>query len=154
MVTGPACQRPVELRTALKVPAGVPIPGEKVRREVTTMATVRASCPECGDVEMSIRQVRVEVCRTTDVSTYSFQCPGCAVRVCKPAAPHVVDTLVAAGVSPVTWELPAELAEPKSGPPISHDDLLAFHFALADDAWLSRTLERARLTARSDREAA
>ena len=108
------------------------------------MATVRASCPDCGDVEMSIRQVRVEVCRTTEVSTYSFQCPSCRVRVCKPAAPHVVDTLVAAGVRPVTWELPAELAEAKVGPPISHDDVLAFHFALADDARVAELLDATR----------
>ncbi|HET9692643.1 MAG TPA: hypothetical protein VFP61_15960 [Acidimicrobiales bacterium] len=110
------------------------------------MATVRASCPDCGDVEMSIRQVRVEVCRTTEVSTYSFQCPGCRMRVSKPAAPHVVDTLVAAGVRPVAWDLPAELSEVKIGPPISHDDVLAFHFALADDAGVAAWLDASRST--------
>ena len=108
------------------------------------MATVRASCPDCGDVEMSIRQVKVEVCRATEASTYSFQCPTCRKRVCKPAAPHVVDTLVAAGVRPVVWDLPAELTETKMGPPISHDDVLAFHFALADDAQVAAFLESTR----------
>jgi hypothetical protein len=95
-------------------------------------------------VEMSIRQVQVEVCESSDVSTYSFQCPRCRFRVSKGAAPHVVQTLMAAGVAVHTWELPAELAETKSGPAISHDDLLAFHFELADDAWLARNLSRQR----------
>lgn len=118
------------------------------------MATVRASCPDCGDVEMSIRQVRVQVCRSTDVATYSFQCPGCRVRVCKAAAPHVVDTLVAAGVAPTTWDLPAEMYEPKPGPRITHDDLLAFHFALADDALLARSLARQAVEGPSRQQAA
>jgi hypothetical protein len=89
---------------------------------------------------MHIREVRVEVCRSTEVSTYSFQCPTCRLRVCKPAAPHVVDTLVSAGVRPMIWDLPAELDEVKAGPPITHDDLLAFHFALADDGRLADSL--------------
>ena len=106
------------------------------------MATVRASCADCGDVEMSILQVQVEVCSSIDVSTYSFLCPRCRMRVSKPAAEHVVDALVAAGVSVVRWELPGELWEAKSGPVITHDDLLSFHFELAEDGWLARNLAR------------
>ncbi|MCU4184670.1 hypothetical protein K6U06_09890 [Acidiferrimicrobium sp. IK] len=106
------------------------------------MATVRANCAECGDVEMSIRQVQVEVCDSTDVSTYSFLCPKCRLRVSKPATAHVVQTLVAAGVEVVYWELPAEMWEQKDGPAITHDDLLAFHYQLDDDAWLQRNLSR------------
>jgi hypothetical protein len=33
------------------------------------------------------------------------------------------------------WNLPAELWEPKVGPAITHDDLLAFHVALEGDLW-------------------
>jgi hypothetical protein len=33
------------------------------------------------------------------------------------------------------WTLPAELEEPKVGPPITHDDLLSFHLAMQDDRW-------------------
>lgn len=104
------------------------------------MATVRANCAECGDVEMSIRQVQVEVCDSTDVSTYSFLCPKCRLRVSKAAAPHVVETLVAAGVAMIHWELPAELWEPKSGPAVTHDDLLAFHYEIDD--WLAEHLSK------------
>jgi hypothetical protein len=31
--------------------------------------------------------------------------------------------------------MPAELAEPKRGPSISHDDLLEFHLALENEDW-------------------
>ncbi len=40
-----------------------------------------------------------------------------------------------AGSRVVAWSLPAELSEPKIGPPICHDDLLEFHLALERDAW-------------------
>ncbi|MEZ5262218.1 MAG: hypothetical protein R2755_10700 [Acidimicrobiales bacterium] len=32
-----------------------------------------------------------------------------------------------------TWDLPAELREPRQGAPITHDDLLDFHQTLYDD---------------------
>jgi hypothetical protein len=48
----------------------------------------------------------------------------------KPAADKVVEVLSTAGVEVVSWTLPQELYETKLGPPISHDDLLAFHIAL------------------------
>ncbi len=108
------------------------------------MATVRANCADCGDVEMSIRQVQVEVCRSTDLSTYSFLCPKCRLRASKAAAPHVVQTLLAAGATLVYWEMPAELWEVKSGPAITHDDLLAFHYDLDEEGWLQRSLSRQR----------
>jgi hypothetical protein len=31
--------------------------------------------------------------------------------------------------------VPAEALEPKSGPPINHDDILAFHELLQSDDW-------------------
>jgi hypothetical protein len=56
--------------------------------------------------------------------------------VSKPAEPRIIDLLLSAGVHLVTWDLPAELAEPKSGPPITYDDLLGFHFDMEQDGWL------------------
>jgi len=40
----------------------------------------------------------------------------------------------------VNWDLPAELSEPKSGPAITYDDLLAFHFELDSDDWLEQVI--------------
>ena len=94
---------------------------------------IRASCPTCGDVELTTRDVRVLLCSTTYESSYAFQCPSCRVAVSKPAEARVVDVLLASGISLSVWHMPAELDECKSGPAISYDDLLAFHFQLGSD---------------------
>jgi predicted RNA-binding Zn-ribbon protein involved in translation (DUF1610 family) len=109
----------------------------RVRREAQ-VATIRASCPSCGDVELTSTDVTVLVCSTNNEGAYAFQCPECRVAVTKPAEPRVVDLLVSTGVKLSVWQLPAELEEPKSGPPINYDDLLAFHFLLQQDNWFDQ----------------
>ncbi len=103
-----------------------------------TMATIRATCPQCGDVEMTTDDVEVRVCADDNTGTYLFQCPICAARVTKIAESHVVDLLAASGVKVTVWVLPAELEEERAGEPISHDDLLDFHDLLHEDnAWFT-----------------
>ena len=55
------------------------------------------------------------------------------MAVVKPAEPRIVDLLVASGVELSTWTLPGELYEERSGPPLTHDDLLDFHLMLDGD---------------------
>jgi hypothetical protein len=98
-------------------------------------AIVRATCPTCGDIELTVDQVQVQVCVTTGSSTYSFLCPACAFIVNKEANDSVVESLTSAGSRLVAWALPAELGEPKVGPRITHDDLLEFHLALESADW-------------------
>ncbi len=101
------------------------------------MATIRASCAECGDVELTTADVTVRVCADDHRGAYAFRCPRCTMVVVKDAEPRIVELLVASGVSLTTWRLPAELAEPRRGGAITHDDLLDFHDLLADDAqWM------------------
>ncbi len=97
------------------------------------MATIRASCAECGDVELTTRDVRVRVCTHDNRGTYSFRCPRCRMVVVKPAEHRTIELLVASGVEMSTWDLPAELREQHQGAPITHDDLLDFHQTLYDD---------------------
>lgn len=98
------------------------------------MATIRASCAECGDVELTTRDVKVRVCTHDNRGTYSFRCPKCRMVVVKSAEPRTIELLVASGVELSTWDLPAELGESHSGAPITHDDLLDFHQTLYDDS--------------------
>lgn len=104
------------------------------------MATIRASCPTCGDVELTTADVRVRVCINDDRGEYSFRCPICRMTVVKGAEPRTIDLLVASGVALDTWSLPAELSEPREGAPITHDDLLDFHALLEDDSSLAAAL--------------
>ena len=99
------------------------------------MATIRATCGECGDVELTTADVRVRVCIEDNSGTYNFRCPQCTMTVVKPAEPRIVDLLVASGVELATWKLPAELYEPRFGDRINHDDLLDFHELLEGDQW-------------------
>lgn len=102
------------------------------------MATIRASCPGCGDVELTTKDVRVLLCSTTNEGSYAFRCPSCRLAVSKPAEARVVDVLVSSGVRLSVWHLPAELDEPKAGAPINYDDLLTFHEILQQDDWLAK----------------
>ena len=101
------------------------------------MATIRASCPDCGDVELTTRDVTVRVCAADDRGAYVFRCPSCRMAVTKAAEQRIVDLLVSSGVTLEVWRLPAELAEQRVGEPIDHDDLLAFHEMLQGDEWFT-----------------
>lgn len=96
------------------------------------MATIKASCPCCGDVELTAVQVRLVVCSVADWSYYAFTCSTCSDEVRKPAAPEVVSLLQAGGVVVERWVVPAEALEEHDGPRIAYDDVL--DFAL----WLER----------------
>ena len=109
----------------------------RVRREIQ-VATIRASCPTCGDVELTTRDVSVQVCSTNNQGSYAFRCPHCRVAVSKPAEARIVDLLVSSGVRLTVWHMPAELEEERDGAPISYDDLLEFHFLLQQEGWLDR----------------
>ena len=106
------------------------------------MTRVRATCPTCGDVEVTTAEVQVLVCPSTASSSYAFVCPRCRLTVTKQTEAHIVDLLISAGVRTVTWTPPAELAEVHHGPPICHDDLLAFHFEVQGDTWLEQLTSR------------
>lgn len=99
------------------------------------MALIRATCTDCGDVELRSRDLRVRRCTDTDTTTYLFRCPHCSMMEVRPAESHVVDVLLAAGVRRIDWHLPSELAEVHTGKPIDHDDVLDFHDLLGTPDW-------------------
>ena len=104
------------------------------------MATIRATCPECGDVEFTSRDVQVRLSADDDgAGTYAFACPRCTVTVVKSAEQRTIDLLLASGVALVPSEIPAEVRERPDGEPLTHDDLLDFHQMLhRDDSWIEQ----------------
>ena len=94
------------------------------------MTTIKASCPTCGEVELTPEDVALMVCSHAPLSYYAFDCVGCGDQVRKPADDHVVSLLVSGGVPATVWDLPAEALEDHHGPRLSYDDLLDFALQL------------------------
>jgi hypothetical protein len=101
------------------------------------MTTIKASCPTCGEVELTPADVSLMVCSHAPMSYYAFTCGTCSEEVRKPADDHVVSLLVSGGVPAQVWELPAEVLEPKAGPTLSYDDLLDFALELGTTDFLA-----------------
>ncbi len=96
------------------------------------MTTIKASCPTCGEVELTPADVSLMVCSRAALSYYAFHCPTCTVEVRKPADDHVVSLLVSGGVPACVWDLPGEALELHDGPRLTYDDLLDFALQLGD----------------------
>ena len=96
------------------------------------MTTIKASCPTCGEVELTPADVALMVCSHASLSYYAFDCQTCGDEVRKLADDHVVSLLVSGGVPAQVWELPGEALEDKGGPALSYDDLLDFALQLGE----------------------
>jgi hypothetical protein len=94
------------------------------------MATIKATSPCCGDVELKPAQVRLVVCSVNDWSYYAFGCTHCGAEVRKPAGVEVQGLLRTGGVPVEHWAVPAEALEEHAGPAISYDDVLDFALRL------------------------
>ena len=90
------------------------------------MTLIKASCPGCGEVELTPEDVALMVCSHAPLSYYAFTCKSCGDEVRKPADDHIVSLLVSGGVPARVWDVPAEALESHEGPRISYDDLLDF----------------------------
>lgn len=102
------------------------------------MTTIKATCPECGEVDLTAEDILLRIGAASSINSYGFTCPTCSVFVEKPADDRVVRLLLSGGVVPVPVHVPAEALELHSGPPINHDDLLAFHEILLRDDWFEQ----------------
>ena len=101
------------------------------------MTTIKASCPTCGEVELTPADVSLMVCSHAPLSYYSFTCDSCLDVVKKPADDHVVSLLVSGGVPAQVWDVPAEALELKDGARLSYDDLLDFALQLGENDLLA-----------------
>jgi predicted RNA-binding Zn-ribbon protein involved in translation (DUF1610 family) len=119
---------------------------------------IRASCPSCGEVELTPPDVVLHLVRTTtglvgDGSNYRFSCPDCEQVVTKPADERIAQLLTTGGVA-VEHDTPTEdeaaLFEalkpthperPAPGPRLTLDDLLDLHLLLASDDWFEDLLQ-------------
>lgn len=110
------------------------------------MTTIKATCPTCGEVALTPDDIELRVDDSgTDTSFYGFACPSCAAAVRKPADERVVRLLVSGGVPALPVEAEAarvRLRDRFDHARLTHDDLLDFHQALAEDSWFERLLDQ------------
>ncbi len=97
------------------------------------MTEIRATCETCGDLQLGVDDLTLRLCVDTAVGEFHFTCAECSKVTAQSVSGPTFDLLQAAGVSCDEWNLPQELFEQRSGPRITHDDLLEFHGALNDD---------------------
>lgn len=108
------------------------------------MATIRATCHTCGDVELSTADVHVRVNAVDREGSYAFVCPRCATTIVKPAEPRTIDLLLASGVAYEIAVPPLEVYEQAdTAGPISSAELQGFQDLLGDDDGLWAAFEAA-----------
>lgn len=95
------------------------------------MATIKTSCPYCGDVDLQPHVVTLTICSYRPWSYYSFTCPKCGQGIDKAANETVLGLLRGGGVRIAAWHIPAEALEVRGGAPLTSDDLLDFHTVLS-----------------------
>lgn len=115
------------------------------------MTRIRATCPDCGEVDLSSCDVvlRVEDNVSGSATTYRFECPDCDGTIVKPADQRVTRLLAAGGVAlqyPGAEMFDLALARLVRGEcprptPITADDLLDFHELLTASDFVTDLLD-------------
>ncbi len=93
------------------------------------MTTIRTTCSQCGDVELSTADISLELVGTGDEGTYRFACPTCSMTQHRPASHRVVSILLATGVA---YEVVVDAA------PITETEIGRFMAMLDQDDWFGR----------------
>jgi hypothetical protein len=117
------------------------------------MTTIRATCPRCGEVDMTPEDILLSVRTGGREGRYRFVCPSCEESVEKRADRRIVALLVSAGVdvASVVSSLTEIGARPdvdhtedprRPLPPFTNDDLERFHELLRDDRWPAEFLDQ------------
>lgn len=108
------------------------------RRYVTT---ILATCPVCGEVELTITDVQLVICAfRKEWSYYTFLCPSCRKLVSKRASNSAIALLISADIKREIWSAPKEALEVHAGPPLGDEDLADFSRALADEQTLLQAI--------------
>ncbi|MEO7804186.1 MAG: hypothetical protein ABIS18_07320 [Actinomycetota bacterium] len=91
------------------------------------MTNIKATCPQCGEVEVTAADIALLIARTEESSTYGFECPTCISHISKPADSRIIQLLLSGGVEPTILD-----DDPRAfdGPLFTYDDLLDFHLEL------------------------
>ena len=95
----------------------------------TGMTTIRTTCSRCGDVELSTKDIHLELTGSGNEGTYRFSCPACLTTQHRPATHRVVSILLATGVA---YEVIVDAT------PITESEIGRFVAMLDQDDWFGR----------------
>lgn len=125
--------------------------GRETTKEVGSMTTIRATCPDCGEVDLRPTDIQLTVVRADDLpvapeSRYTFTCPTCTEAVAKPADERIARLLTTGGVDVSVvhrdaahrQRAPDHPEQPGDGPALTLDDLLDFHLLLQEPDWFDQ----------------
>lgn len=100
------------------------------------MATViKGSCPDCGDVEFTTKEVILHLCENTGQFSYSFRCHYCLLLTAREINDdRIADALMAAGVRQRAWTVAPSPNPCPTAPQFTDDDAIDFHNFLAEGA--------------------
>jgi predicted RNA-binding Zn-ribbon protein involved in translation (DUF1610 family) len=119
------------------------------------MTRIRATCPVCGEVELTSEDVQVRVLASDDGdvlegSIYRFRCPTCETMVTKSADDRIVGLLesggvaitrtqmdVVAGDELIGAQLPEHPEQPVRGATFTLNDVIDFHELLEREDWFA-----------------
>jgi hypothetical protein len=104
-------------------------------RKVLRMTTIKATCPHCGDVDLTVPDVTLSVCPDLGWSTYEFYCITCGNTIKNSADEDVQGLLTRIGVNVVRVVVPKEVHESRrvalALPPLTMDDMIEFALELS-----------------------
>ncbi len=83
---------------------------------IESVEFVTVQCPDCGPALVPLEAVNLRINRESDRASMAFPCVICGIRTALPVSAHSVMILRDAGVEPVYWNYPHELAERDSDP--------------------------------------
>ena len=105
---------------------------------MTDIRRFAASCPRCGDVDVTAEHMWLVLTDRSEHDHYFFHCPGCGQHVRRRA--NAITVRLLERLVPVERiEIPAEALEPHDGPRFTEDDLIDLMLSL--DAALRRPVE-------------
>ena len=102
--------------------------------------TIRVECASCGELSVTPQSVTLRNCVESDQWTYWFRCPTCGTRAAAATSAQPALAAIHAGSHFQTWSLPAELAEQRSGAPLTLVDLLELRLLLIEPDWIQQLL--------------
>ncbi len=116
------------------------------------MTRIRATCPDCGNVEFGVHSIVVVGQRSTadlgssfpgtTSTVYRFSCPECDRPVHRSAERDIIDLLLSVGVPIEEPMLATERLDPQVAalPAFTHADLDAFKAELTSSDWFEKLL--------------